>query len=118
MPTRHDLGGIVHSYQAYDPARIPSPRPPQIDLVSPAMEHLLEYGELDELTPEQLASAVLLDPEQIRGLGPSIESLKRMLEARKRKILEHWDAAGDLHHAVIHRHVIGGGGLDDVGRIS
>ena len=94
MPTRHDLGGIVHSYQAYDPARIPSPRPPQIDLVSPAMEHLLEYGELDELTPEQLASAVLLDPEQIRGLGPSIESLKRMLEARKRKILEHWDAAG------------------------
>jgi len=94
MPTRHDLGGIVHSYQAYDPARIPSPRPPQIDLVSPAMEHLLEYGELDELTPEQLAGAVLLDPEQIRGLGPSIESLKRMLEARKRKILEHWDAAG------------------------
>ena len=94
MPTRHDLGGIVHSYQAYDPARIPSPRPPQIDLVSPAMEHLLEYGELDELTPDQLAGAVLLDPEQIRGLGPSIESLKRMLEARKRKILEHWDAAG------------------------
>ena len=94
MPTRHDLGGIVHSYQAYDPARIPSPRPPQIDLVSPAMEHLLEYGELDDLTPEELAAAVLLDPEQIRGLGPSIESLKRMLEARKRKILEHWDAAG------------------------
>jgi len=94
MPTRHDLGGIVHSYQAYDPARIPSPRPPQIDLVSPAMEHLLEYGELDDLTPEELAGAVLLDPEQIRGLGPSIESLKRMLEARKRKILEHWDAAG------------------------
>ena len=94
MPTRHDLGGIVHSYQAYDPARIPSPRPPQIDLVSPAMEHLLEYGELDDLTPEELAGAVLLDPEQIRGLGPSIESLKRMLEAKKRKILEHWDAAG------------------------
>jgi uncharacterized protein with von Willebrand factor type A (vWA) domain len=37
---------------------------------------------------------VLLDPEQIRGFGPSIESLRRMLEARKRKILEHWDAAG------------------------
>jgi len=94
MPTRHDLGGIVHAYQRYDPARIPSPRPPEIDLVSPAMEHLLEYGELDELTPEELAGAVLLDPEQIRGLGPSIESLRRMLEARKRKILERWDAAG------------------------
>ena len=94
MPTRHDLGGIVHSYQRYDPARIPSPRPPQVDMVSPAMEHLLEYGELDDLTPEELAGAVMLDPEQIRGLGPSIESLRRMLEARKRKILEHWDAAG------------------------
>jgi uncharacterized protein with von Willebrand factor type A (vWA) domain len=94
MPTRDDLGGIVHSYQRYDPARIPSPRPADVDLVSPAMEHLLEFGELDDLTPEQLAGAVLLDPEQIRGFGPSIESLRRMLEARKRKILEHWDAAG------------------------
>ena len=93
MPTRDDLGGIVHSYQAWDPARIPSPRPPQVDMVSPAMEHLLEFGELDDLTPEELAGAVMLDPEQIRGLGPSIESLRRMLEARKRKILEHWDAA-------------------------
>jgi len=94
MPTRDALGGIVHSYQRYDPARIPSPRPSDVDLVSPAMEHLLEFGELDDLTPEQLAGAVLLDPEQIRGFGPSIESLRRMLEARKRKILEHWDAAG------------------------
>ena len=94
MPTRDDLGGIVHSYQRYDPARIPSPRPADVDLVSPAMEHLLEFGELDDLTPEQLAGAVLLDPEQIRGFGPSIESLRRMLEARKRKILEHWDADG------------------------
>lgn len=94
MPTRDDLGGIVHSYQRYDPARIPSPRPADVDLVSPAMEHLLEFGELDDLSPEQLAGAVLLDPEQIRGFGPSIESLRRMLEARKRKILEHWDAAG------------------------
>ncbi len=93
MPTRDDLGGIVHSYQAYDPARIPSPRPPQVDMVSPAMEHLLEFGELDDLTPEELAGAVILDPEQIRGLGPSLESLKKMLEARKRKILEHWDAS-------------------------
>jgi uncharacterized protein with von Willebrand factor type A (vWA) domain len=94
MPTRDDLGGIVHSYQRYDPARIPSPRPADVDLVSPAMEHLLEFGELGDLTPEELAGAVLLDPEQIRGFGPSIESLRRMLEARKRKILEHWDAAG------------------------
>ena len=37
MPTRDTLGGIVHTYQRYDPARIPSPRPADVDLVSPAM---------------------------------------------------------------------------------
>jgi hypothetical protein len=28
MPTRDTLGGIVHSYQRYDPVRIPPPRLP------------------------------------------------------------------------------------------
>ncbi|MFM7248930.1 MAG: hypothetical protein ACKO5R_03445 [Planctomycetaceae bacterium] len=93
MPARDDLGGIVHSYQKYDPARIPPPRPPETDLVSPAMEHLLEFGDIDELTPEQLAEAVTLDPEQIRGLGPSLASLRRILEERKRRLLERYDAA-------------------------
>jgi len=41
MPHRDSLGGIVHTYQRYDPARIPPPRPPAADLVSAAMEHLL-----------------------------------------------------------------------------
>lgn len=94
MPARGDLGGIVHSYQKYDPARIPAPRPPEIDLVSPAMEHLLEFGSLDDLTPEQLAGAIFLDPEEIRALGPSIESLRRVLEERKRRILERYDPSG------------------------
>ena len=94
MPTRDDLGGIVHSYQKYDPVRIPPPRPPETDLVSPVMEHLLEFGDIDELTPEELAGAVILDPEQIRGLGPSLESLKRILEERRRRILERYDASG------------------------
>jgi uncharacterized protein with von Willebrand factor type A (vWA) domain len=96
MPTRDNLGGIVHTYQRYDPAAIPPPRPPEVDLVSGAMEHLLEYGELDELelSPEQLADAIVLSPEQIRGLGPSLESLKRKLEEIRRKILERYDAEG------------------------
>ena len=72
MPTRDTLGGIVHSYQRYDPARIPPPRPPQVDLVTPAMEHMLEFGDMDELTEQQLAEAVMLDPEQIRGSGPRL----------------------------------------------
>ncbi len=91
MPSRKTLGGVVHRYQKYDPARIPPPRAPEADLVSPAMEHLLEFGSIDELTDEQLAEAVVIDPEQIKGFGPSIESLKRQLEERRRRILERYE---------------------------
>ena len=91
MPTRDTLGGIVHTYQRYDPARIPPPRPPAIDLVTPAFEHLLEFGDGSELTEEQLADAIVLSPEQIRGLGPSLESIRRRLEEARRKILETYE---------------------------
>ena len=93
MPTRDTLGGIVHTYQRYDPARIPPPRPPETDLLAAAMEHLLEFGDLDEmqLTAEQLADAIVLEPDQIAGLGPSIDSLKRKLEEIRRKILERYE---------------------------
>ena len=91
MPTRDSLGGIVHTYQRYDPARIPPPRPPQADLVTPAVEHMLEFGSADELTEQQLAEAIVLDPEQIKGLGPSLDSIKRQLEERRRKILERYE---------------------------
>jgi uncharacterized protein with von Willebrand factor type A (vWA) domain len=91
MPTRDTLGGIVHSYQRYDPARIPPPRPPEVDLVTPAMEHLLEFGDVDDLTEEQLADAVMLDPEQIRGLGPSLARMIETLQERRRKLLERYE---------------------------
>ena len=94
MRSRRSFGGIVHSYQRYDPARIPPPRPPATDLATPAMEHMLATGSLDDLTDEQLAEAVVLDPEQIRGLGPSLDALKAKLEERKRKILETYEAEG------------------------
>jgi uncharacterized protein with von Willebrand factor type A (vWA) domain len=81
------LGGVIHTYQKYDPQRIPSPNTPPPDLVSPAFEHMLMYGDLRELTEEELANAVRLDPSQIAGLGPSLDALKAMLEERKRKIL-------------------------------
>ncbi len=94
MPTRDSLGGIVHTYQRYDPVAVPPPRPAQTDLASAAMEHMLEFGDLDELefTPEQLADAIVLDPEQIRGLGPSLDAVKRKLEEMRRRILEQYDA--------------------------
>ncbi len=45
------------------------------------------YGDYRQLTEEELARAIHLDPEQIAGLGPSIDYLRAMLEDRKRKIL-------------------------------
>ncbi len=80
-------GGIVHTYQKYDPAKFPSPTTPPPDLVSPMFEHMLEFGDEEEFTAEQLANAIRLDPSQIAGLGPSLNALKQMRLERKRKIL-------------------------------
>jgi uncharacterized protein with von Willebrand factor type A (vWA) domain len=87
MKSRKPLGGVIHTYQKYDPRNIPSPTRPPPDLVSGAFEHMLAYGDMRELSDEELARAVRLDPSQIAGLGPSLESLMAMLRERKRKIL-------------------------------
>src|SRR5439155_14432022 len=84
-------GGIVHTYQRYDPVNFPSPTTPPPDLVSPLFDHLLMYGDTDEFTQEQLANAVRLDASQIAGLGPSLQALIEMLRERKRKILETYE---------------------------
>lgn len=91
MPSRDTLGGVVHAYQKYDPVRIPPPRPSAQDFLGPVMEHALAFGDLEELTDQQLAEAVVLDPEQIRGLGPSLSALKQMLLERRRKLLERYE---------------------------
>jgi len=85
------VGGVIHTYQRFDPTKLPSPTQPPPDLVSPAFEHLLMYGSMRDLTDEKLAKAIHLDPSQIAGLGPSIEALKAILEERKRKILEKYE---------------------------
>ncbi len=87
MSTRDTLGGVIHTYQKFDPVNFPSPTAPPPDLVSPAFEHLLFYGNTRRLTPEELAGAVRIDPRQIKGLGPSLEALMAILRERKRKIL-------------------------------
>jgi uncharacterized protein with von Willebrand factor type A (vWA) domain len=91
MPSHRPLGGIIHTYQKFDPQNFPSPTQPPPDMVSGAFEHLLAYGSLHELTDEELARAVHLDPSQIAGLGPSLEALRQMLLERKRKILEKYE---------------------------
>jgi uncharacterized protein with von Willebrand factor type A (vWA) domain len=91
MKHKHHLGGIIHTYQEYDPQNLPSPLAPPPDVLSGAFEHLLAYGDLRELTEEELARAVRIDPSQIAGLGPSLEALMEMLRQRKRKILETYE---------------------------
>lgn len=85
------LGGVIHTYQKYDPQRFPSPTQPPPDLVSPALEHWLTFGGRQELTDEELARAVHIDPSQIAGLGPSLDALIAMLLERKRKILAKYE---------------------------
>jgi len=50
-------------------------------------------------TDEELAEAIRIDPSQIQGLGPSIEALIELLEARKAKILATHDPAPAVNDA-------------------
>lgn len=94
MTDKRLTGGIIHTYQKYDPKRIPDPMQPPPDLVSPALNHMMYYGSMRELTEEELARAIRLDPSQIAGLGPSLDALLAMLEERKRKILATYETDG------------------------
>jgi uncharacterized protein with von Willebrand factor type A (vWA) domain len=95
MPDRptnpHQLGGIIHTYQAYDPKNFPPPTAPPPDMVSGAFEHMLMFGSMRQLTDDELARAIRLDPSQIKGLGPSLDALIAMLEERKRRILSTYE---------------------------
>src|SRR6516165_11415234 len=93
MSSKDRLGGVIHTYQKFDPLHFPSPTAPPPDLVSPAFEHLLMYGNTRRLTEEELARAVRIDPSQIQGLGPSLEALMAILQERKRKILETYETS-------------------------
>lgn len=84
---------LFHTYLGYDAITFGSPNAAPPDLVSGAMEHLLATGRPRRFTPEELANAIRLDPSQIKGLGPSLESLIALLEARRRKILETYSVA-------------------------
>ena len=89
------LGGVVHTYLRYDPLEFPPPSNPQRggDAADAMLDHLLTYGSRRRFTEAELAEAIRIDPSQIAGFGPSLEAIKAMLEARKRKILERYDPA-------------------------
>jgi uncharacterized protein with von Willebrand factor type A (vWA) domain len=104
MSTRDRLGGIIHTYQKFDPVHFPSPTAPPPDVVSPAFEHLLLYGNTRRLTEEELARAIRLDPSMIRGLGPSLAALMEILRERKRKILATYETGRVETEARKHYH--------------
>jgi uncharacterized protein with von Willebrand factor type A (vWA) domain len=116
MSKRSRLGGVIHTYQKYDPQRFPSPTKPPPDLVSPALEHLLHFGSTRRLTEAELARAVRLDPSQIRGLGPNIDALIAMLLERKRKILQRYET-DTVQRTVRRNYDQTGGGLRPPGRL-
>lgn len=88
---RTNRGGIVHTYQKFDPAKFPSPSEEAPDLVSPVFDHMLQFGSLREFSEEEIANAIKLDPGQFAGLGPSLDQLIKMLEERRQKILETYE---------------------------
>src|SRR5207247_4431927 len=87
MTVTSNIGGIIHTYQKYDPLHFPSPTAPPPDLVSPAMEHLLHYGSMRHFSPEELAKMVKIDASQIAGLMPGLDYLRQKLLDRKKRIL-------------------------------
>jgi len=99
MPENAAPGGIVHTYQKYDPVNFPSPTAPPPDAVSPLFDHLLAYGNTDEFTEEELAKAIRLDASQIAGLGPSLQAMKEMLLERMRKILATYETTAVVKEA-------------------
>jgi uncharacterized protein with von Willebrand factor type A (vWA) domain len=103
-PPQHK-GGVLHTYQKYDPQHFPSPTQPAPDFVSPMMEQMLAYGSMRELTEEELARAVKLDPEQFKNMGPSIDMLRQRLLAQKAKILSTYESRTvvELAHRRFHR---------------
>lgn len=91
MTRKDDIGGVRHTYMKYDPIRFPGPTQPPPDFVSPLMNQMMMYGSTRQLTEEELARAVRLDPEQFKNFGPSIDMMRAILEERKRKILETYE---------------------------
>ena len=80
MNTRDRLGGIIHTYQKYDPINFPAPAAPPPDLATPAMEHLLFYGNTRKLTEEELARAVQIEYAALNLSATSKLRFRHMLD--------------------------------------
>ena len=94
------LGGVFHTYLGYDAVKFGSAQPSDAGgAARGAFEHLLAAGSMRRFTDEELADAIRIEPSQIQGLGPSIEALIELLEARRAKILATFDPAPAANEA-------------------
>lgn len=91
MNDKVKIGGVLHTYTKYDPLKFPSPTQPAPDVVSPLMNQMMAYGSPRQLSAEELANAIRLDPDQFKNLGPSLDMIKALLEDRRKKILETYE---------------------------
>ena len=83
---RTTLGGVVHTYQKYDPGKFPSPTAPPPDLVSHAFEHALMYGGYRELTEEELARALARLTAEATESRTRIAALEEDIEHSRGKL--------------------------------
>ena len=90
---------MLHTYQKYDPQKFPSPTQPQHDFVSGLMNQMLADGSMRNLTEEELARAIKLDPEQFKNLGPSIDAMQQRLLQQKQRILETYETKSVVREA-------------------
>ncbi len=51
-PSPAKLGGVIHTYQKYDPIRMPGPSGSMPDVLSAAFDHLMFHGATRPLTEE------------------------------------------------------------------
>ncbi|MFZ4467004.1 MAG: hypothetical protein ACOYO7_08095 [Phycisphaerales bacterium] len=92
LPPDQPLGGAYHTYLGYDAVRFGSAQPSDPGAAARgAFEHMLAMGSMRRFTDEELANAVRIDPSQVQGLGPSIDALIALLEARRARILATYD---------------------------
>jgi len=98
-PTQPASGGVIHTYQKYDPVRFPPASRLAPDLVSPLFEHMLFTGSSHPISEADLANAVEIDPSQITGLGPSIDALLELLRQRRARILATYETESAVNEA-------------------
>ena len=98
-PDKHarSLGGLIHAYQKYDPKHFPSPRQPEPDLASAAFEHMMQFGSLRRLTPEELAKLKAVEAPALYASAFRIQASGNDFNLILQRHAPAQDEAGGIH---------------------